>query len=139
MNEFLPKKITDAMMHSDAFSQWLNITRKQDDYGKSTLEMKVRPEMLNGFGIVHGGVTFALADSALAFAANSHGIQSVSVENSIHYHKPSKAGDVLTAVASEVTSGKRIGCYAVEIFNQNDDLIATFKGSVLRAGKKWEV
>ena len=78
-----PSKIVDKMYENDAFSKWLGIKRIEDGAGKSVLQMTVRKEMLNGFDIVHGGITYSLADSALAFASNGHGRKAVSVENMV--------------------------------------------------------
>ena len=77
--------VVDQMYNNDSFSQWLGIERVQDGAGKSVLRMTVRKEMLNGFDIAHGGITYSLADSALAFASNGHGRMAVSVETSISH------------------------------------------------------
>ena len=69
----LPKRVVNTMMNKDYFSQWLGIDVVLAAPGQSILKMKIRKEMLNGFGIAHGGISFSLADSALAFASNSHG------------------------------------------------------------------
>src|SRR5215213_2196895 len=95
------QKIVDHMINKDLFSQWLGIERLAEGKGYCKLRMTVRPEMCNGFEIAHGGITFSLADSALAFASNSHGKQSVSIETSISHIKPVKAGDILVATAEE--------------------------------------
>ena len=86
----LATKVVDQMYNNDPFSQWLGIERVEDGEGTSILKMTVRREMLNGFAIAHGGITYSLADSALAFASNSHGIQSVSIETGISHIKPLK-------------------------------------------------
>jgi len=127
------------MMQNDAFSKWLGIERVLDGTGNSTIKMVVRKEMLNGFDILHGGVSFSLADSALAFAANSHGIQSVSIENSIHYHLPAKEGDELTAKANEVSKSNKLAVYEVVVANQKNEKVATFKGTVYRTKNEWKV
>ena len=136
-NESLATRVVDKMYHNDPFSIWLGIERVEESAGSSTLRMQVRQEMLNGFGIVHGGVTFSLADSALAFASNSHGIQSVSIDNSINYFEPAKEGDVLTATTEEVRITNKIGLYHITITNQEGRKIALFKGMVYRTGKPW--
>ncbi|MBL4586721.1 MAG: hotdog fold thioesterase, partial [Flavobacteriales bacterium] len=105
----------------------------------SVLKMTVRREMLNGFNIAHGGITYSLADSALAFVANGHGIQSISIETSISHTKPVKEGDVLTATAMEKNLTSKIGIYEVAVKNQKDETVALFKGTVYRTGKEWEV
>lgn len=132
-------KIVDRMYNNDPFSQWLGIERVEDGVGISKLQMTVRDEMLNGFSIAHGGITYSLADSALAFAANSHGQQSVSIETSIAHTKPVKSGDVLQTSVEELSLSRRLGIYQIKITNQHEELVALFKGTVYRTGKPWEV
>lgn len=127
------------MYNNDPFSQWLGIERVEDGAGISRLRMTVRDEMLNGFSIAHGGITYSLADSALAFAANAYGIQSVSIETSIAHTKPAQSGDVLETTVEELSLSRRLGVYQIKIHNQRDELVALFKGTVYRTGKSWEV
>ncbi len=135
----LASRVVDAMYNNDPFSQWLGIERVEEAPGRCTLRMTVRPEMLNGFQIAHGGITYSLADSALAFASNSHGQQAVSIETSISHTAPVKSGDVLTAVAIEKSLRNKIGIYEVQVTNQEGTLVALFKGTVYRTGKPWAV
>lgn len=130
-------KVVDRMYNHDPFSQWLGIKRVEDAPGKSVLQLTVRPEMLNGFAILHGGITYSLADSALAFAANSHGRMSVSIETSISHVESCKEGDVLTAVAEEQSLSSKIGIYHIEVTNQDGKKVALFKGTVYRTSKDW--
>lgn len=132
-------RVVDAMYNNDEFSKWLGIRRVEDGAGKSVLEMTVRDEMTNGFKIAHGGITYSLADSCLAFASNGHGRQAVSVETSISHVKPVKEGDVLRAVATERSLGNKIAVYDIEITNQENETVALFKGTVYRTGKEWDV
>lgn len=99
--------------------------------------MEVRSEMVNGFQIAHGGITYSLGDSALAFSVNSHGIHAVSVETSVSHLKPVKIGDTLTTQTRELSLSRKIGVYQVDIFNQEKVLVATFKGTVYRTGQEW--
>lgn len=124
------------MLSNDAFSQWLGIELVHIDRGTCTLSMTVRAEMLNGFSIAHGGITYALADSALAFAANSHGRQSVSVDTSINHIETLQAGDILTAVACEEALKNKFGFYSVQI-KKADQTVALFKGTVFRSDREW--
>ncbi len=133
----LATKVVDQMYNNDPFSQWLGIERVEDGEGTSILKMTVRREMLNGFAIAHGGITYSLADSALAFASNSHGIQSVSIETGISHIKPVKEGDVLTATAKELSLSNKVGIYEISVSNQDDVMVALFKGTVYRTGKDW--
>lgn len=139
MNTELPKKITDKMFENDPFSKWLGIERLHDGIGSSVLEMKVRKEMLNGFDILHGGIAFSLADSALAFAANSHGRMCLSVENSIHYINSCKEGEVIRAEAKEVNKSNKLGIYEVMVTKSTGEKVASFKGTVYRSSKEWQV
>ena len=127
------------MFSNDCFSQWLGIERVEVKEGSCVLRMKVRKEMLNGFAIAHGGITYSLADSALAFASNSHGRKSVSVETSISHTESLKEGDVITAVAEEVSLTNKIGIYNITVTNQENKKVALFKGTVYRTSKEWEV
>lgn len=133
----LAQRVVARMYDNDPFSVWLGIERLVVDAGRCVLRMSVRSEMLNGFAIAHGGISYSLADSCLAFAANSHGIQAVSVETSISHTKPVKEGEVLTAKAEEMSLSNRIGIYHITVSNQRGEVVALFKGTVYRTGKPW--
>ncbi|MBI5917052.1 MAG: hotdog fold thioesterase [Bacteroidetes bacterium] len=135
----LATRVVDAMFNHDAFSQWLGIERMEDGPGRSVLRMTVRPEMTNGFGVAHGGITFSFADSAFAFASNSHGRKSVSIETSISHTVAVHPGDVLTATAEEEHLSNKIANYRVTVTNQDGVVVALFKGIVYRMGREWEV
>jgi acyl-CoA thioesterase len=128
--------IVDRMYEADLFTQWLGIRRIAEGEGHCTLEMVVRAEMVNGFGIAHGAITYALADSALAFASNARGRKAVSIETSINHLKPVKPGDVITAVAEESSLGHKLGIYHIKVL-RGDDLVALFKGVVYRREEEW--
>ena len=125
------------MYDNDAFSQWLGIEILDLDAGKAVLQMTLRQEMTQGFGIAHGGITYSLVDSALAFASNAHGRKSVSVETSISHLLAVKVGDILTATAIEESLSNKIAVYNIRIMNQEDKLVALFKGTVYRTSKEW--
>jgi acyl-CoA thioesterase len=133
----LAQRVVARMYDNDPFSRWLGIRCVRVEAGRCILELEVRQEMLNGFSIAHGGITYALADSCLAFASNSHGIQSVSVETSISHTKAVQAGDLLTATSEEMSLGRTIGIYHITVTNQRDETVALFKGTVYRTGKAW--
>ena len=133
------EKIVDFMFTNDAFSQWLDIERLNVAPGVCDLRMTVRSEMLNGFAIAHGGISYSLADTALAFASNAHGLKCYSVETSISHVKMVVEGDVLTTVVEEKSLSKRIGVYHITVFNQNNEAVAFFKGTVHRSEKSWEI
>jgi acyl-CoA thioesterase len=123
-------EIIDAMMEKDYFSQWLGIERLEEREGFCKLRMTIRKEMCNGFGIAHGGISFSFADSALAFASNSHGRHAVSMETSIAHIEPLKTGEIIVATAEELHAGQRIGHYKVDVRKENGALVALFKGTV---------
>lgn len=131
-----PEQITGLMMASDRFSQWLGIKVLESKEGYARLEMTIREDMLNGFGIAHGGITFSLADSALAFASNSHGQKSVSVETSISHTRSLKQGDAIVATAAEEHRSGKIAIYTVRV-TSGDVLVALFKGTVYRTSEVW--
>lgn len=133
----LAKAVVDKMMSQDWFSQWLGINVVHIDAGTCTLRLTVTKEMLNGFAIAHGGITYSLSDSALAFASNSHGKMAVSVETSISHLAAVKEGDVLTAIANERSCSNKIGVYEVVVRNQTDVTVALFKGTVYRKSQDW--
>ena len=133
------EKIVDFMFTNDAFSQWLGIERLSVAPGICDLRMTVRNEMLNGFAIAHGGISYSLADTALAFASNAHGLKCYSVETSISHVKMVVEGDVLTTVVEEKSLSKRIGVYHITVFNQSNEAVAFFKGTVHRSEKSWEI
>jgi acyl-CoA thioesterase len=93
--------------------------------------------MLNGFGIAHGGITYSLADSALAFASNSHGRQSVSVETSISHTVSLKEDEVVYAISEEKSLTNKIGIYSITVTNEQGQTVALFKGVVYRTSKEW--
>ena len=133
----IARQIVDLMFNNDPMSQWLGIERIVDEPGQSVLSMKVRQEMLNGFGVAHGSITYALADSALAFASNAHGLHAVSIETSISHLKPVQLGEVLTTRVEEVSLTKRTGIYLVSVNNERGERVALFKGVVHRSEKTW--
>lgn len=132
-----PNEIVHKMFNNDAFSQWLGIVVEHISEGNCTLSMTVRKEMLNGFGIAHGAITYAIADSALAFASNSHGRQSVSIDTAINHIESLKEGDVITATAQENAVKNKFGFYSVKV-KKEDTLVALFKGTVYRSEREWK-
>jgi acyl-CoA thioesterase len=132
----LAGKVVDKMMKDDLFSQWLGISVLEVKEGYSKIRMTVRPEMINGFGIVHGGVAFSLGDSAFAFACNNRNNLSVALDTAINFTKPVHVGDELTAEAKEIHNGKSTGLYHITIMNQRDHVVAMFKGTCFRTGKQ---
>ena len=133
----LAKKVVDKMINGDAFSRWLGIEVLEITEGFCKLRMIVRKEMTNGFDIAHGGISYSLADSALAFAANSDGIQSLSVETSISHTKKVMIGDTLIAETQEISKNDKNAVYNINITNQDNIEIAHFQGKVYRTVREW--
>ncbi|MEO9258171.1 MAG: hotdog fold thioesterase [Crocinitomicaceae bacterium] len=132
-----PKDIVDQMMSKDAFSKWLGIKILVVEEGYCKLEMTTREEMVNGFGILHGGISYSLADSALAFASNSRGNHAVSIDTQISHLKKVGVNEKLIATSREISSSKSVGVYQIEITNSDNILVALFKGTVFRMDKEW--
>jgi acyl-CoA thioesterase len=132
------KNIVDQMLAEDKFSEWLGIQPILIEQGHCIIKMNVRNEMVNGFGIAHGGIAFSFADSALAFASNSYGRISVALECSISFAVPVMVGDELTCEAKELTLTNKTGTYLIEITNQKKEKVAFFKGTVYRKTTEWK-
>ncbi len=132
-----PQQIFELMYNNDPFSKLLGMKLIEINEGFCKLEMTVTAQMLNGFSIAHGGITYALADSALAFASNARGIQSVSIETSINHLNKVALNDTLTAITEEKNLTARTALYFINITNQNQTVVAIFKGLVYRTGKEW--
>jgi len=130
--QVLAERVAAGMMAKDLFSQWLGITIVDVRPRTATVRATVRPEMVNGFGVTHGAIAFAIADSAFAFACNTHGKVTVSIENSITYPMAIVPGDVLTAVAESEGESNRLGYYRVVVKNQKDDVVALFRGTAYK-------
>jgi acyl-CoA thioesterase len=133
----LAEKVIDTMFEKDWFSQWLGIECVETGIGSCRLKMRIRKEMLNGFGIAHGGITYSLADSALAFASNSHGRKAVSVETGISHTESLKEGDIIYASAEEMSLSNKIGVYQIRVTKEDGKVVALFKGTVYRTSKEW--
>ena len=126
--ERLAAAVAEAMYARDAASQALGMALEEVRPGSARLRMTVRPDMLNGHGSCHGGIVFALADSAFAFACNSHGVVTVAAGCSIEFLAPAHEGDELVAVAEERTRRGRHGVYDVDVRREGGELVAAFRG-----------
>lgn len=135
-NDVLANSVVSHMMENDSFSQWMGIEVLEIREGYSKIKMSIRNEMVNGFGIVHGGIPFSLADSAFAFACNNRNNLSVALDTSITFTKAIHPGDTLTAEAEEIHNGRSTGVYVITITNQTEQQVAMFKGTCFRTGKK---
>lgn len=131
----LANSVVSHMMENDYFSQWMGVEVLEVKEGYSRIRMTIRKEMVNGFGIVHGGLPFSLADSAFAFACNNRNNLSVALDVTITFTKAVNIGDVLTAEAKEVHNGRSTGVYLITVTNQKNESVALFKGTCFRTGK----
>ena len=133
-----PKDILNTMMAKDYFSQWLGIEVLEIGEGTCKLKMQIKKEMLNGFGIAHGGIAYSFADSALAFASNSFGQKAVSIETSISHLVSLVENDIIIAEVFQQSNGNKIAIYTIEIVNETtDNKVALFKGTVYKTDKNW--
>jgi acyl-CoA thioesterase len=124
--------VKELMLRHDTFSQLLGLAVEEVGPGYCRLHFVVRPDMLNGFGSLHGGATFAAADTAFAFACNSHGRQSVGLTVTIDYLEAGQVGDTITVEAREESLKHKIGVYQVRAINQKGVVLALFKGTAYR-------
>jgi acyl-CoA thioesterase len=127
-----PAAVVAHLMAHDAFSQWMGVTVVEAAAGRSVLRMPVRADMQNGFGTLHGGVLFAFADSAFAFATNAGGFLSVAIDCSISFPVACRSGDVLTAVGVEQSTTNRLAFCEVTVTNQDQVTVGYFRGTVYR-------
>lgn len=129
------QEVTDIMLEHDAFSKLLGLQVDESRSGYCRLHYTVRPDMVNGFNIIHGGVVFSASDSAFAFACNSHGRITVALDVSITFTKAAKIGEVLTVEAVELNLTHKTGLYDIRTTNEAGELIALFKGTAYRTSK----
>lgn len=127
-----PEEVLQIMLKSDRFTEWLGLQIIQIGKGYCKLQFRVTSDMMNGFNRIHGGVLFAAADSAFAFACNSYGQLTVALDASVSFTKPAKTGELLEVEAVEVFLGNKIGIYDVRTTNENNELVALFKGTAYR-------
>jgi acyl-CoA thioesterase len=132
----LAERVVSAMMAKDAFSRQLGMQVVEIRPNAAIVRMTVRADMLNGFQVCHGGVTFALADSALAFASNTHGKVTVSIENSVTYPNGVFEGDVLTAIAEQESDTNRLAFYRVTV-RRDSETVALFRGTVYKTNQNF--
>jgi acyl-CoA thioesterase len=114
----------------DAFVASLGIEAVDGGPGRAAVKMRVRPEHLNFNGTCHGGVVFSLADTAFGLASNSHGAVAAGVDAHITYQIAVHVGDMLTATAIEVSRGRKLGVYRVDVENEAGQLVSSFTGTV---------
>lgn len=131
-----PEAVRDFMFQRDTFSRLLGLQVEAVEPGYCRLRLVVRPDMLNGFGALHGGATFAAADTAFALACNSHGRQSVGLSATVDYLEAGRLGDELTVEAREVSLKHKASVYQVQVVNQAGVVLALFKGTAYRTSQE---
>ena len=129
------RRCADVLMANDRSSKALGIAVEIPAAGSAVATLTVREDMVNGLDVMHGGLTFALADTAFAFACNTHGEQAFAAAAHIEFLRPGRLGDALTATAREDYRGRRRGYYTVEVRNQDGELVALFRGRSAATGK----
>lgn len=132
-----PNEIINEMMNDDAFSRLLGMKVIQLTEGQCSIQLAVEGNFLNGMGIAHGGLAYSLADTCLAFAANSYGRKALSVETSISHLKKIKKDDILIAESELVSKGNNIGVFLIHVKNQFTESVALFKGHVFFSNEIW--
>ena len=130
--QVLAERVADSMYARDTASIALGIRIETVGPGRADMVMAVRPDMLNGHAICHGGFIFTLADSTFAYACNSYNLSTVASGCSIDFLAPAREGDVLTARGVERSASGRTGVYDIEVFNQRGEKIALFRGKSYR-------
>jgi len=131
--ELIPHK----MLSQDAFSQWMGIEILECEIGRCRVALTVRKEMLNSMFKAHGAISYALADTAFGFAANTHGKYAVSIETSINHIEALNEGDYLIAESVIEKVNNKLGFNIIEV-KRGDELVALFKGVVYRTQKDWD-
>ena len=134
----LAEAVVASMLARDAFTRWLGAELVAVRPGHCSLRMRVREDMVNGFGVAHGGIAFSLADSAMAFACNSTGRVTVAVDNSVSYPAAIRLDDELVAIAEEESATNRLAFYRVSVRRQDDTIVALFRGTVYRTQRLHE-
>ena len=132
----LARACADAMWEQDDASKGLGMTIVAIGPGHATLSMTVKPEMVNGQRIAHGGFIFTLADSTFAFACNTHNERAVAAQCHVTFIRPGKLGDVLVASAREISRTGRSGIYDVRV-TTGETVIAEFRGHSRTIGGAW--
>jgi phenylacetic acid degradation protein PaaD len=131
----IAKRCADVMWEGDSASQALGIEIEVTEVGGAVARMTVRDDMVNGLDVCHGGLVFALGDTAFAFACNAYNVQSFAASCNIDFLRPALLNDVLVATASEDYRGRRSGYYTINIHNQREERVAIFRGRSGSNGK----
>lgn len=125
----------NRLLEKDEFSRWLGIELMEVKDGYCKIQFELRPEMQNGFGIAHGGVIFSASDTAFAIASNTYGELSVALDVSISFLRPGIIGKKIMIEAKEIHRGKTTALYDITSYNEEDKVVAVFKGTVFNTKK----
>jgi acyl-CoA thioesterase len=128
----LARRVASAMFARDRAARELGIQIRDVGEGRATLSMVVRPNMLNGHAIAHGGFVFALADTAFAYACNSRNESTVALQCSISFARAAREGELLVAVAEERSRANRTATYDVSVTSDGGETVALFRGTAYR-------
>lgn len=131
-----PKELAQYMLNQDEFSKWMGIRLVDVKEKYCLIEMTIRKEMINGLKTAHGGIAFSLADSALAFSSNNTNDASVALNCFINFTKAVRENDVLRAESILVSDTRKTGIYDIKVTNQNQELVASFRGTVYKIDRK---
>jgi acyl-CoA thioesterase len=129
--------VRELMFANETFIKWLGIEIIEVGVGFAKIKMTVTNEMTNGHGTAHGGISYSLADSCFAYCSNSLGKKAMSVETSISHTRPAFVGDTLFATSSLENVSKSLAIFNVKVTNQDDKVVALFKGTVFRKEENW--
>lgn len=129
------RRCAGIMLEQDLSTRSMGIEIEIPAPGEAVATMTVRPNMLNGFSVAHGGVVFTLADTAFAFACNAYNDETLSVEADINWRRPCREGETLVAAAREDRREGRHGYYSVQVTNQHGELVAEFSGHCVSRGR----
>ena len=132
-----PTEIVKLMLKNDPFSRWMGIEILEVEEGFCKIGCSVKDQMLNGFSVTHGGIIFALADSALAFSSATYGRVSLAIDNSISFARKTSSGDRLIATSKCLNLTHKTGIFDVNVFNGDEELIASMKGTVYRTKEEF--
>ncbi|OIR05476.1 acyl-coenzyme A thioesterase PaaI [mine drainage metagenome] len=133
--KLIANKVVEQMLLTDHFTKHMGMELLEVTDGYSKIKMVITKNMLNAFGIAHGGATFSLADSAFAYACNFDGKVTVALDISVSYPKAAKENDILVAEAKQINKTKRTALYLIEVKNQHNELVALFKGTCYKTEK----
>ena len=133
----LTEKVVEHIKREDNFANWLGVEVLESTPGYAKIKMKIRKDMINSFGSCHGGVTFAFAQTALAFASNNYGNIEVALETSMAFTSPLFEGDEIIAETNEESRKNKVAVYTISVYKTDGTKAGVFRGSVYRTNRKY--